>query len=134
MNRRTTETALLRYAILELEEVCSSPRQIVQLGERAADDAAATAMDRRGARRGHGIGHLDRKTAAILANDLESRPVARGGDMLNLHQRAQIDRRQIEPRLITVWAFQRKRSIAEGAQSRLAGWQRCSAVRSSNPT
>jgi len=62
---------------LEFKDIIAAPRQVVQFLQRPADSVASPTPNESGIRRICGIRDLDRETAAVLANDLETRPLAR---------------------------------------------------------
>jgi hypothetical protein len=57
---------------LEFKEVIAVPRQVVQFVQRPADGVASPTPHDSSIRRICGIRDLNRETAAILANDLET--------------------------------------------------------------
>jgi hypothetical protein len=63
---------------LEFKDIIAAPRQVVQFLQRPADSVASPTPNESGIRRICGIRDLDRETAAILANDFETRSLTRG--------------------------------------------------------
>ncbi len=62
---------------LEFKDIIAVPRQVVQFVQGPADGVASPTPHESGVRRICGIRDLDRETAAIHANDLETRSLAR---------------------------------------------------------
>ena len=69
----------LRIPGLEFENVATSESEFLQIRKRTADSTATAALNWGRARRLHRLGDFDRKAAATVAHDLESRSFAGGG-------------------------------------------------------
>jgi hypothetical protein len=72
------EMIIALTCLLEFKDIIAVPRQVVQFVQRPADSVASPTQHESGIRRICGIRDLDRETAAILANDPETRSRARG--------------------------------------------------------
>ncbi len=73
---------------LEFKDVVAVPRQVVQFVQRPADSVASPTPHESGIGRICGIRDLDRETAAILANDFETRSLTLGRVFCSHHAEA----------------------------------------------